>query len=708
MKKKSNFFIPLISLLLFLCIGVLGGCNGGTPEVERLQVYTVFFHDNYQGNYTKIVVEAGKTITLPADPSRTGYEFEGWMFDASEDATEAFNHLLPINDNMTVYAKWQRDDTVSLVTLKFLNYRTSDEIFAIEKGSVFAAPEDPVYDEDEIYAFVDWYTDRECTQVFDFDSVVNSDMILYAGWIQQKAYLKLDYNFMASPAPVKNAVTLGETVDQIDTPTRDQHEFVGWYTERVGGLPFNLDTPIDSDVTIYAHWSRNAYMVTFNKNGAVLEGDIILSYEIVKNTSIEDEAGIIENAMTFVGHDFAGWYLIKTDPNSEEELPQEYLVDLTNINDDMAIYAAWTLHEYQVDFDYNFEDAPAQPESQSVKYRKFVQDPIVQDREGYIFGGWFTESDCENQFTLSDTPVTGDMTLYAKWIDETVQHDDITVNFIYDLGAGEVQHASIEVEYNGTVGSNAPQDPDIDDYIFVGWFRDQAYTTKFSTSMNLIQDINVYAKMLKKYTFEAEAVDLTGKSGQGSSTNSFEEQLIMDYSFVSGGDVSNGYFLRELYYYGAFIDFIIEAEEDETDAVLYLRASSESYVFFGAKPKEVGGDIYNYISDTDFKIIVNGDWDGAEPLTWLEYGGMYLPMANINEPEDLAQHKTPFEDIFIIDGLTLHEGTNVITLFVGNNSNHGGTFHAEAPILDCIYIYSSSELTMFDYKFYERDGVNRG
>lgn len=704
MRKKLYLLIPI----LFLCLGVLNGCDDGSTEVDRLNVHTVFFHDNYQGNYTKLIVESGEAISLPAEPSRVGYIFEGWMLSAEEDTTEVFDHTQTIHDDITVYAKWSRDNTVSLITLKFMNYRTNDAIFAIQKGSVFSAPEIPVYDDNEMFAFVNWFIDIECTQIYDFSLEVNNDLILYVGWVQQKAYIKLDYNFIASPVPLVKTVNLGETVSQIETPTRDQYEFIGWYTERVGGLPFNFDLPVDSEVIVYAHWSRNAYMVTFKTNQAVLETGINLTYEVLKNTSIETVAETIENSMSFIGHDFAGWYLIKTNPNSEEPLPQEYLVDLTNINDDMILYAAWTLHEYQIDFDYNYVNAPTEPESQIIKYMKYVQDPIVLDREGFLFGGWFTEPECINQFTFDDTPVTEDMILYAKWIENNTQLEDITIRYVYNLGAGEVLHATIDIAYNSTVGNKAPQIPVIEDYIFGGWYRDNTYTTKFSNSMNLTQDITVYAKMLKKYTFEAEAVDLTDKYGQGSSTNSYEAALIMDSTFVSGGDVSNGYFLRELYYYGAYIDFVIEAEADVTDAVLYIRASSESYVFFGAKPKEEGGVMYNYLSDTDFKIIVNGEWDGEEPLTWLEYGGIYLPMANINEPEDLAQNKTPFENIFIIDGLTLHEGTNIITLLVSNNNNHGGTFHAEAPIIDCIYIYSSVELTMQDYEFYLLDGVKRG
>ncbi|NLK17255.1 MAG: InlB B-repeat-containing protein [Clostridiales bacterium] len=298
------------------------------------------------------------------------------------------------------------------------------------------------------------------------------------------------------------------------------------------------------------------------------------------------------------------------------------------------------------------------------------------------------------------------MTLYAKWIEDSETHDNVTVRYFYNIGDGDVLYATVSVEFNGTVGSNAPADPEVNDYYFAGWFRDKAFTIKFSNNMNLTEDIDVYGNMLKKYTFEAEAVDFTGKTGQGTSTNSFEEQMIMDHTFVSGGDVSNGYFVRELYYNGAFLDFEIYAEDAISDAVLYLRVSSESYEFFTTKV--VNGVVYNYLSDEEFKIVVNGEWDGDIPLTWIEYDGLYMPMANLVDSADLSQNKTPFENCFITDKLSLNQGRNVISLYVGNNNNHGGTFHAEAPIIDCIYIYSSTELTMTDYKFYERPNVIRG
>ncbi len=45
------------------------------------------------------------------------------------------------------------------------------------------------------------------------------------------------------------------------------------------------------------------------------------------------------------------------------------------------------------------------------------------EREGYIFGGWYTDSDFKMSYDFS-APVASDMTLYAKWIERSPQDID--------------------------------------------------------------------------------------------------------------------------------------------------------------------------------------------------------------------------------------------------------------------------------------------
>ena len=56
---------------------------------------------------TQIVDKNGKA-TQPTDPTRNGYIFMGWYTDA-EGATK-FDFNTPITENITLYAKWVKDN----------------------------------------------------------------------------------------------------------------------------------------------------------------------------------------------------------------------------------------------------------------------------------------------------------------------------------------------------------------------------------------------------------------------------------------------------------------------------------------------------------------------------------------------------------------------------------------------------------------------
>lgn len=711
MKKKFVLLIALLTVIVFSCM--LAACGPGSGP-DYVATVTVRFNNNYDGTVTKAEVEAGKTVTLIEAPARTGYTFVGWYLSYGDDATQAFDATQPVNSDLTVFAKWERDTSVSLITLKYCNLITPDTVNAVSKGGKFVRPENPVYDRDASYSFVGWYTDESCTQVYDFESAVSEDLTLYAGWKQEKTLVRFDSNYGANTSEQTYA-TIGEKLTPAAAPSRDRYEFSGWYTSRVGGEPFDFDVPVTSTekLTLYAHWLRSEYTVVFNLNGAALTEELDLNYVIRNNQSAQSVADAIEDKLTYKGHDFGGWVMKRFDPDDDTSVPDDSdRAELSSINDDMTVYAYWTLQEYEVAFDYNYEGAPEAPATQKIKYGRQIGDFEAVAREGYKLLGWFTEAECVNQFTF-DMPVEGGMTLYAKWIDNTVSQENVKVNYYYNVGSGNVLHAAKEVEFGGTAASNAAENPAVTDFYFSGWFEDEAFSKPFNLNRNLTEDVNVYAKMLKKYTFEAEAVDLTGMHGMGSSTNSFEEQMIYSQKFIGDGSgkgdsyVSNGWFIREMFYNGAAINFEIYADEDVTDAVMFLRVSSDTDKF--AQTREKDGKTYSWLSETDFKICVNSfDMTTRQPTDWLKYGGMYIPMANLDQPGDLNGGKTPFEDALITVNLSLKKGRNDITLYVDNNNDHGGTFQAEAPLIDCMYIYSDVHLEMEDYEFYTFENTIKG
>lgn len=93
------------------------------------------------------------------------------------------------------------------------------------------------------------------------------------------------------------------------------------------------------------------------------------------------------------------------------------------VNDSGKLFAVkgngQRVNRYTVSFNANGKDA-AMPDSQRVKEGKTATEPADKPQlKGYTFGGWYTDEACTQAYDFS-TPVTADMTLYAKWTKNAV------------------------------------------------------------------------------------------------------------------------------------------------------------------------------------------------------------------------------------------------------------------------------------------------
>lgn len=89
--------------------------------------------------------------------------------------------------------------------------------------------------------------------------------------------------------------------------------------------------------------------------------------------------------------------------------------------------------------------------------------PEVPTRDGYVFGGWYTDPECTNRFDFNsnDGTVEEDTTLYARWIPEdeaiTVTDFDIT-NAEHDDADGELNQTIIAtIDFSEPIQMNAEQ-----------------------------------------------------------------------------------------------------------------------------------------------------------------------------------------------------------------------------------------------------------
>ncbi len=160
-----------------------------------------------------------------------------------------------------------------------------------------------------------------------------------------------DYNYDNAGTYKTVTVRGSQSVSVPAAPSRIGYTFEGWYTDPACTNPYNFNSPIFRDITLYAKW--------------------------VEASSPDP-----------------------TEPPSES---------------------------YTVTFYANAIDAANVPAAQVVPAGECASVPANPSRIGYSFDGWFTDAAGTTAYDFS-TPVTSDISLYAKWSATSGLPDDVTDN----------------------------------------------------------------------------------------------------------------------------------------------------------------------------------------------------------------------------------------------------------------------------------------
>jgi uncharacterized repeat protein (TIGR02543 family) len=182
---------------------------------------------------------------------------------------------------------------------------------------------------------------------------------------------------------------------------------------------------------------------------------------------------------------FSGWF---TDNNTF----QNQFTATTPVSADMTVYAKWTEDivlpvTYTVTFDSN-EGSSVTAISGVTAGGTVPALPANPTKAGFVFNGWFTDNNTfQNQFTAT-TPVSANMTVYAKWVSSDTRY---TISF--DSKGGSAVAAIGGIAPGGTVPA-LPEAPTKVGDTFAGWFTDEALTVPFTTATLVNADMTVYAK----------------------------------------------------------------------------------------------------------------------------------------------------------------------------------------------------------------------
>lgn len=317
--KKSFFFKT--ALALFLSVGLLGlmvtGCKPlSGPDSTS---FTVTFDSDGGSAVEPQTVKEGEFALRPESPEKEGYNFVDWF---APDATAAFDFGTPITADITLKAKW----SIISYTVKFDSDGGSDVAPAIvEYGKTVTKPTDPVKDG---FFFAGWYTDKELTKKFNFDTEIKSNITLFAKWSSNPVYaITLKLNYDGTEDLKEEADSDGSYKITEPAPERKGYKLLGWYTDDKFTTKWDFANAFTEDTVLYAKWEIIQYSIKYELDGGTNYTDAPVTYTI-------ETATITLGTPTKAGSAFKGWYKEAAKTNKIETIEKGSTGDIT-------VYAKW-------------------------------------------------------------------------------------------------------------------------------------------------------------------------------------------------------------------------------------------------------------------------------------------------------------------------------------------------------------------------------
>lgn len=213
---------------------------------------------------------------LPPAPTKTGYTFSGWYTDAA--CTNKYT-ASTVTSDITLYAGFK----ANTYSIKFKANSGSGEMATLAM----------TYDQSktltsnaftkEHFAFKGWATSANGAVIYsneqsvkNLTSTQGATIELFAQW--ERSEVKVD--FVANGNTTSFWVTIGSNATLPSNPTKEGHNFVGWYY--ANGTQYTTQN-LSEDTTLTARFEIIRCMVTF-----IVDGELYALYECDWGTSLSD------------------------------------------------------------------------------------------------------------------------------------------------------------------------------------------------------------------------------------------------------------------------------------------------------------------------------------------------------------------------------------------------------------------------------------
>ena len=241
----------------------------------------------------------------------------------------------------------------------------------------------------------------------------------------------------STPSPVTPvAITFDSAIPAQPVASRVGYTFKGWYNAASNGQQLftstgkfattggewidvglfsssatsNVGNPIAK--TLYAQWTENTYVYTFNANGGTGGQSANVSKKYDNTTSLAPAIP------TRTGYTFMGWSTNRNDASGyssfkplNDRFGEKSMINSIN---EINLYATWEANQYAVTFEAT--GGSVSPSTMTVTYDSSYGTLPTPTRTGYTFNGWFTAQSGGIQITDTTRVKTAlNHSLYAQW-----------------------------------------------------------------------------------------------------------------------------------------------------------------------------------------------------------------------------------------------------------------------------------------------------
>ena len=490
-------------------------------KTEQNQINVLYAANGGQfvdGNETmQGVADSDGKLRQPPTPTRDGYTFAGWYWHADysgyTDEQKAADKVdfdqAVTGQTVTMFAQWTKDEVQNETDVlyvanggKFFDGQEVQQGLTDSDG-MMRQPAAPTRDG---YTFAGWYwvsdlsvlteEQKEQNKVDFGQPVTKPHVTMYAQWVKNQDEINVLYaanggQFADGNDTMQGVADSDGVMRQPAAPTREGYTFAGWYwhadysgytDEQKAADKVDFSQPVQSDVNIYAQWTKNADQNEIDVLYAANGGQFATGETFQQG--VTDSDGMMRQPAepTREGYTFAGWYWVSDLSGLTDEQKDLNKVDFSQSvagKEHVTVFAQWTKNQEQNDHAVMYvanggQFATGETFQQGVTDSDGVmRQPAAPTREGYTFDGWYWHADYSgytDEQKAADKvdfsqPVQSDVNIYAQWTKNAdAQAEQITVKFVDNFNETE---SSTEVKKGETVAQ--PADPTYDGWTFEGW-----------------------------------------------------------------------------------------------------------------------------------------------------------------------------------------------------------------------------------------------